>query len=118
MNSRHLRRAQRAPASGNVLTEHDAAIVKGMLARGDRQHDVAAFFGVNGGRIAEIATGEKFPDVLPMDNSQLPQPFDWRLNRVIIAGIGSFPALDVLPQLVQLRDRLNSIILDLENSAN
>jgi hypothetical protein len=32
--------------------------VKGMLARGDRQHDIAAVFGVNGGRIAEVATGQ------------------------------------------------------------
>jgi len=31
-----------------------------MLARGDRQHDIAAWFGVNGGRIAEIATGATF----------------------------------------------------------
>jgi hypothetical protein len=37
------------------LTETDAALVKGMLRRGDRQHDVAAWFGVNGRRITEIA---------------------------------------------------------------
>jgi len=30
-----------------------------MLARGDRQHDIASYFGVNGGRIGEIATGDK-----------------------------------------------------------
>jgi hypothetical protein len=29
-----------------------------MLARGDRQHDIASYFGVNGGRIGEIATGD------------------------------------------------------------
>jgi hypothetical protein len=52
--------AYRAPASGISLTEADAALVKGMLARGDRQHDIAAWFGVNGGRIAEISTGQKF----------------------------------------------------------
>jgi hypothetical protein len=47
----------RAAKSGISLSAVDAAIVKGMIARGDRQHDVAAWFGVNGGRIAEIATG-------------------------------------------------------------
>ena len=31
----------------------DAAVVKGMLLRGDRRHDIAAWFGVSG-RIAEI----------------------------------------------------------------
>ena len=41
---------KRANPSGISLTEEDAAIAKGMLARGDRQHDVAAWFGVNGGR--------------------------------------------------------------------
>lgn len=50
----------RAEPSGISLTEADAAVVKGMLARGDRQHDIAAWFGVNGGRIAEIATGRRF----------------------------------------------------------
>lgn len=50
----------RAKTSGVRLTEYDAAFVKGMLARGDRQHDIAAWFGVNGGRIAEVATGATF----------------------------------------------------------
>ena len=64
--------ARRAPPSGISLTERDAAIAKAMLIRGDRQHDVAAWFGVNGGRIAEIAAGRVFqwvaaasPEVLP-----------------------------------------------------
>lgn len=52
--------ARRAKTSGVRLTERDAALAKGMLARGDRQHDVAAWFGVNGGRIAEIAMGRSF----------------------------------------------------------
>ncbi|HBS39802.1 MAG TPA: hypothetical protein DEA75_15595 [Rhodobacteraceae bacterium] len=50
----------RAKISGVRLTEYDAALVKGMLARGDRQHDIAAWFGLNGGRIAEVATGVTF----------------------------------------------------------
>jgi hypothetical protein len=51
---------KRAAPSGITLTASDAAVVKAMLARGDRQHDVAAWFGVNGGRIADIATGKTF----------------------------------------------------------
>jgi hypothetical protein len=42
------------------LSAADAAVVKGMLKRGDRQHDIAAFFGVNGGRVAEVASGQNF----------------------------------------------------------
>lgn len=63
----------RAEASGISLNEDDAAIVKGMLDRGDRQHDIAAWFGVNGGRIGEIASGQKFANVAANVND-LPQP--------------------------------------------
>ncbi len=66
--------ADRAPASGISLTKADAALAKGMLARGDRQHDIAAWFGVNGGRIAEIATGQKFRNVAAAPPEQLPEP--------------------------------------------
>lgn len=61
----------RAPVSGISLTRVDAALVKGMLHRGDRQHDIASWFGVNGGRIAEISSRVKFADVL-MQNDRLP----------------------------------------------
>jgi len=67
-------RRQRAKPSGRTLTEADAAIIKGMLMRGDRQHDIAALFGVNGGRIAEIATGKKFAGVPAASASALPEP--------------------------------------------
>jgi hypothetical protein len=52
--------SRRAEPSGITLDESDAAIIKGMLARGDRQHDIAAWFGVNAGRVAEIASSVKF----------------------------------------------------------
>lgn len=52
----------------------DASIVKGMLARGDRQHDIAAWFGVNGGRIGEIASGQTFHDCEPAPTQLLPPP--------------------------------------------
>ena len=66
--------ARRAPPSGIRLTVEEVAVVKGMLARGDRQHDVAAYFGVNGGRIAEISTGEKFEHVVAAAEKDLPEP--------------------------------------------
>lgn len=62
----------RAKESGIRLTADDAAIVKGMLRRGDRQHDIAAWFGVNGGRIAEIATSQRFETVKPASSNELP----------------------------------------------
>lgn len=73
--------ASRAKPSGIHLTERDAAIVKGMLARRDRQHDIAAWFGVNGGRIAEIATGQKFRSVAAVPTANLPPPGPYPTGR-------------------------------------
>lgn len=85
-----------APASGNRLDEDDAAIVKGMLARGDRQHDIAAWFGVNGGRIGEISTGAKFADVKPAEPEELPPQGPYlsgRQSAELLAKLGlGYPA--------------------------
>lgn len=44
-----------------------------MLQRGDRQHDIAAYFGVNGGRIAEVSKGEcSWPNAEPLSKELLP----------------------------------------------
>lgn len=40
----------RAKSAGIRLREEDAPIARGMLARGDRVQDVAAYFGVNPAR--------------------------------------------------------------------
>ena len=56
-----------------AFTYRETQIVKGMLARGDKQHDVAAFFGVNGGRVAEVANGTcDYPTAPIADESKLP----------------------------------------------
>jgi hypothetical protein len=57
-----------------MLSAQDAAVIKGMLARGDKQHDIAAFFGQNGARINEIKSGEKFAEVKPTKADLLPAP--------------------------------------------
>jgi hypothetical protein len=65
----------RAPSSGTALSHRDTRFVKGMLQRGDRQHDIAAYFGVNGGRIGEVATGDcTYPNAEPMPEADLPPP--------------------------------------------
>jgi hypothetical protein len=56
------------------LTEEHAALVKGLLMRGEKQHDIAGYFGVNGGRVAEIAKGHRYPDVRPAPRADLPTP--------------------------------------------
>jgi hypothetical protein len=53
-------------------TAADAALIRGMLERGDKQSDVAAWFGTNSGRICETRTGKRFKDVPPAPSDQLP----------------------------------------------
>jgi hypothetical protein len=46
-----------------------------MLDRGDKQHDIAAYFGVNGGRVAEVATGScDYPGAPAFPHEKLPPP--------------------------------------------
>jgi hypothetical protein len=108
LHNRFDRRPQRAAASGRFLSAEDAGIVKGMLARGDRQHDVAGFFGVNAGRIAEISNGAKFRDVQAADPSHLPEPgiFLSLPDRAAIAG--------AIWDAAQLRDGLKALARRLE----
>lgn len=41
-----------------ALTVNDAKIAIGMIARGDKHHDIAAWFGENQARIAEAGEGK------------------------------------------------------------
>ena len=44
--------------SGYRLDGGDIPVVLGMSARGDREHDIAAWFGVNQGRVADAKKGK------------------------------------------------------------
>jgi hypothetical protein len=54
------------------LNDDIVALIKGMLARGDKQSDIAACFLTNGGRVAEINTGQKFSHVKAATLDELP----------------------------------------------
>ena len=82
----------RAKPSGITLSAADAAVIKGMLHRGDRQHDIAAWFGVNGGRIAEIASGHRFIDATPAARESLPPPGPYPKSREAVAAIAALSA--------------------------
>ncbi len=66
--------ARRAVPSGRRLNEAKAALIKGMAGRGDRHHDIAAWFGLNQGRIAEVLNGDKYPNAPVAPAEQLPPP--------------------------------------------
>jgi hypothetical protein len=67
-------RSKRAAPRFGLLDENKAAIIKGMLVRGDKQSDIAAHFHVNGGRIAEINRGRRFATVRVAEPCELPRP--------------------------------------------
>jgi hypothetical protein len=83
---------RRAEPSGITLSAADAALIKGMLLRGDRQHDIAAWFGVNGGRIAEVATSYRFSEVAPAACDNLPPPGPYPKVREAVAAIEALAA--------------------------
>lgn len=64
----------RARPSGIRLSRGDTVIVLGMIQRGDRKHDIAAWFGVNPGRIAEAEQGLLYTGVKPASQKALPPP--------------------------------------------
>jgi hypothetical protein len=61
----------KARRSGITVRRADVPAILGMVARGDRKHDIAAWFGLNQGRIAEVEDGDYgSPPMAPVD--QLP----------------------------------------------
>ena len=73
------------------LKDEQIALIKGMLLRGDDQHDIAALFGVNPARVAEVKAGmsdnpsgktEKGRDIAPAPPEILPPPGPYYLNLV------------------------------------
>jgi hypothetical protein len=82
-----------------ALTTAEVAIVKGMLARGDRQSDIAAYFGENGGCISEINTGLKWEPVVAAPSSELPPPGPY-----FISGRAAIRAKETLTALRDLID--------------
>ena len=54
-----------------ALTNNEAKIILGMILRGDKQHDIAAWFGENQARIVEVEKGSHGP-LAPAPKSDLP----------------------------------------------
>ena len=95
------------------------AIVKGMLARGDRQHDIAAWFGVNGGRIAEIATGKSHKSVLAAAEDRLPPPGPYLAGREAQAAMFALEeasrTINAALSLIRERAAMTSVVPEHED---
>lgn len=88
----------------------EIAVVKGMIARGDRQSDIAAYFGVNGGRISEINTGKYGADVSPALLDHLPPPGPY-----FASGRSTIRATETL---TALRDLIDQTLIEMRNFEN
>jgi hypothetical protein len=69
----------KARRSGITVNPADVPVIRGMIIRGDRKHDIAAWFGLNQGRIAEVNDGDHGnplaapPSELPPEGSPGPR---------------------------------------------
>lgn len=63
--------ASRKRGGSPRITLEMAAQIKALCDQGHLQHDVAAHFGINQGRVSEVVNGKRFPKVKP-DSKQLP----------------------------------------------
>jgi hypothetical protein len=83
-------------SSGISLSNRDAGMVLGMVARDDREHDIAAWFGVNQGRIAEVKQGSHGSIVAAPAHELPPKGPPGPKGRVLRAAVKK--ALTVLEQ--------------------
>ena len=87
------------------LNDQEIAVVKGMLVRGDRQSDIAAYFGINQGRIGEISVGKRGEGVTAATAERLPPAGPY------LAGRSALRARDTL---VALRELIDEAINDID----
>lgn len=76
-----------ARASGYQITEEDVGRVIGMVERGDRSHDIAAWFGVNQGRIKETKDGKYGPPKAAPANKLPPRGAPGVKGRVLYGSV-------------------------------
>jgi hypothetical protein len=103
----------RRDASGITVTLADVPIIIGMIARGDRHHDIAAWFGLNQGRIAETRDGE-FGPPQTTPNQKLPPkgppgPKGRELREAVNDSLARSSAGDHAGALPNFRRRLSAM---------
>jgi hypothetical protein len=88
-----------------MFTREQAAVVLGMLERGDKQHDIAAHFGENPGRIIDVKFRRKEPykDVVAAPAHMLPKPGGHSpyVQQLLDASASLADQLRVLDELIQ-----------------
>ena len=92
-----------------ALSEAEAALIKGMLKRGDKQSDIAAWFHCNAGRVAEISKGRRHPKVKAAPLALLPPSGPYHL-----AAIASSETASPLAQSRQAADQAIAVLAEFE----
>lgn len=88
---------RRAPSADRFpITSADAALIKGMIKRGDLQSDIAAYFGCNGSRISEINTGHSHAEVTIAPEHILPPAGPYLIGRSSVKARQTLVALGEL----------------------
>lgn len=98
---------RRADPSGVHLTGGDASIIKGMRLRGDRQHDIASWFGVNPGRVAEVLNGYAFHHIVPAEMKDLPPAGPYLSGRAAVEAVQAL--MEAKAALAQAEQKIRSI---------
>lgn len=88
-----------------ALNNVDVSTVKGMLARGDAQRDVASYFGIVEERISEISEGYVGRHVAPASEERLPPAGPY------VAGRTALKAIDAL---ISLRLQIDKALDELD----
>lgn len=103
----------KARRSGIVVTSADVPLILAMVSRGDRRHDIAAWFGLNQGRINQVEDGDygspppALANLLPPSGSPGPKALDLRRAAARIEQIlASGGANSVIEALRVLREAM------------
>lgn len=97
---------RRAKPSGVHLSDDDASAIKGMRLRGDRQHDIAAWFGVNPGRVAEVLGGHAFHNVEAAEGDRLPPVGPYLSGRAALEAVQAL--VEAKAALVQAEEKIRA----------
>ena len=92
-----------------ALSEAEAALIKGMLKRGDKQSDIAAWFRCNAGRIAEVNKGWRHPKVKAAPQAILPPAGPYHL-----AALSNGEATSPLAQSKEAADAAIAVLAEFE----
>lgn len=88
-----------------AFNDFEVAIVRGMLFRGDKQQDIAAYFGVNSARINDVKQGLVRAHIEAATPATLPPPGPYMAGR---------SALRAKETLIALRELIDEAITDID----